>query len=64
MDINQKIKYAEKRIKELEVLISYWEKERQNKSLKDLKLTPEDYQSLRETTQEEYSYYYNNVKQG
>lgn len=64
MDINQKIEYAEKRIKELEVLISYWEKEKQDKSLKDLKLTPEDYQSLKETTLEEYSYYYNNVKQG
>ena len=63
MNVNQKIKYAKKRIEELTILMSYWEKEKQSKSLEGLKMTPKDYQLLRETTLEEYSYYYN-VKQG
>lgn len=63
MDLNQKIEYAKKRIEELTILISYWEKDKESKSLEGLKLTPKDYQQLKETTKEEYLHYCSNVNQ-
>ena len=62
MKTSEKIEYAKKRIEELKLLISYWEKEEQSKSLEGLKLTEKDYQLLTEITKEEYLYYYNRVK--
>ena len=59
MKISEKIKYAKKRIEELTLLISYWEKEENAKSLKGLKLTEKDYQLLKETTKEELEVYFN-----
>lgn len=64
MKTTEKIEYAKKRIEELKLLISYWEKEEQSKSLEGLKLTEKDYQLLTEITKEEYLYYYNCVKRG
>tara|TARA_R100001594_G_scaffold148547_1_gene204004 strand:+ start:489 stop:668 length:180 start_codon:yes stop_codon:yes gene_type:complete len=58
MKISEKIEYAKKRIEELKLLISYWEKEEQSKSLDGLKLTEKDYQLLTEITKEEYLFYY------
>jgi hypothetical protein len=62
MKTSEKIEYAKKRIEELKLLISYWEKEEQSKSLDGLKLTEKDYQLLTEITKEEYLYYYNRAK--
>ena len=59
MKISEKIEYAKKRIEELTLLISYWEKEKNAKSLKGLKLTEKDYQLLKETTKEELELYFN-----
>ena len=58
MKISEKIEYAKKRIEELTLLISYWEKEKNAKSLKGLKLTEKDYQLLKETTKEELELYF------
>ena len=58
MKISEKIEYAKKRIEELTLLISYWEKEENTKSLKGLKLTEKDYQLLKETTKEELELYF------
>ena len=62
MKISEKIEYAKQRIEELKLLIFYWEKEEQSKSLDGLKLTEKDYELLTEITKEEYQYYYNCVK--
>ena len=59
MKTSEKIEYSKKRIEELKLLISYWEKEENAKSLKDLKLTEKDYQLLKETTKEELELYFN-----
>ena len=59
MKTSEKIEHAKKRIEELTLLISYWEKEENAKSLKDLKLTEKDYQLLKETTKEELELYFN-----
>ena len=59
MKTSEKIEYAKKRIEELTLLISYWEKEKNAKSLKGLKLTEKDYQLLKETTKEELELYFN-----
>ena len=59
MKISEKIEYAKKRIEELTLLISYWKKEENAKSLKGLKLTEKDYQLLKETTKEELELYFN-----
>ena len=59
MKTSEKIEYSKKRIEELKLLISYWEKEENAKSLKDLKLTEKDYQLLQETTKEELELYFN-----
>ena len=58
MKISEKIEYAKNRIEELTLLISYWEKEKNAKSLKGLKLTEKDYQLLKETTKEELELYF------
>ena len=58
MKTHEKIEYAKKRIEELTLLISYWEKEENTKSLKGLKLTEKDYQLLKETTKEELELYF------
>lgn len=58
MKTSEKIEYAKKRIEELTLLISYWEKEENTKSLKGLKLTEKDYQLLKETTKEELELYF------
>ena len=58
MKISEKIEYAKKRIEELTLLISYWEKEKIAKSLKGIKLTEKDYQLLKETTKEELELYF------
>jgi len=62
MKTSEKIEYAKQRIEELKLLIFYWEKEEQSKSLDGLKLTEKDYELLTEITKEEYQYYYNCVK--
>ena len=59
MKTSEKIEYANKRIEELKLLIFYWEKEENAKSLKGLKLTEKDYQLLKETTKEELELYFN-----
>ena len=58
MKTSEKIEYAKTRIEELTLLISYWEKEKNAKSLKGLKLTEKDYQLLKETTKEELELYF------
>ena len=58
MKTSEKIEHAKKRIEELTLLISYWEKEKNAKSLKGLKLTEKDYQLLKETTKEELELYF------
>jgi len=62
MKTSEKIEYAKQRIEELKLLIFYWEKEEQSKSLEGLKLTEKDYQLMTEITKEEYHYYYDCVK--